>query len=87
MINIYGTIEDLECTEFFEKKDELKDLLDEAFDDFIEKNDLEYEFLSDKHVVILSELNEEIEDELKNILDDIGYDFIQECEYGNEEEN
>lgn len=83
MINIYGTIEDLECTDFFTKRNELKDLLDEAFDDFVEKNDLEYQFLSDKHVVILGESNEEIEDELKNILDDIGCDFIDNCIYRN----
>ena len=83
MINIYGTIEDLECTEFFAKRNELKDLLDEAFDNFVEKNDLEYQFLSDKHVVILGESNEEIEDELKNILDDIGCDFIDNCIYRN----
>ena len=47
MINIYNAIEDLNCTEYYKKENELKELIDDTISDFLTSKNIDYEYLSD----------------------------------------
>ena len=63
MINIYNAIEDLNCTEFYKHKKRLKELIDEAVSDFLNSKKIEYEYVSNCHIVFEEEQEEELEEE------------------------
>ena len=80
MINIYNAIEDLNCTEFYKHKKRLKELIDEAVSDFLNSKKIEYEYVSNCHIVFEEEQEEELEEEINNILDEVYESFIEELE-------
>ena len=81
MINIYNAIEDLNCTEYYKKENELKELIDDTISDFLTSKNIDYEYLSDSHIMFSDEeIEEELEEELENILDEVYTNFIEELE-------
>ena len=80
MINIYNAIEDLNCTDFYKHKKRLKELIDEAVSDFLNSKKIEYEYVSNCHIVFEEEQEEELEEEINNILDEVYESFIEELE-------
>lgn len=85
MINIYSTVEDLECTEYFRGKEELVDRLEAESNSYLINlpSGIEFHFLSDSHVEIYSEDGEVMEDleaELAERLEEIYTELVEELE-------
>ena len=81
MLNIYNYVEDLNCTEYYKQENELKELIDDTVSDFLTSKNIDYEYLSDSHIMFSNEeIEEELEEELENILDEVYTNFIEELE-------
>lgn len=60
MINIFNNLEDLNCTNLYQYEKELKDLIKEVVNDFLESNkNIEYQFISNSHLIFENEEEEE----------------------------
>lgn len=82
MINIYSLVEDLECTEYYDYSQELKERLRDTVGGFIEEKNIDednYMFVSDSHL-IFEENEEEYEDELRERLECVYEDLMEELE-------
>lgn len=87
MVNIYSKVEDLECTEHWGKADELRDLLKDNFDYFIEENDIDFTWLSDSHIAVDDEENaDSIESDISDMLEEVYDNFIDAIETEAEED-
>lgn len=75
MVNIYSSVEDLECTEHWEKADELRSRLTERFEEFSSSRGISYNWLDDERV----EIEEGCSDcEITEFLEDVYDEFIEE---------
>ena len=77
MVNIYSRVEDLECTEHWEKADELKGRLTERFEEFTSDRGIKFNWLDDERVEIEEGCSEV---EVSELLDDVYDEFIEELE-------
>lgn len=87
MVNIYSYVEDLECTEHFDKAEELKELLKDEFEEFCSSQNIDYTWLSDSHIQVEDEEDEEsIEDDIKIALTCVYDSFMERIEEELEED-
>ena len=87
MVDIYSRVDDLECTEHFDKADELKERLKDGFLEFCESEIIDFTWLSDRHIAVDDEEDaESLEDDIRTALDCIYDEFMDEIEEEDEEE-
>lgn len=83
MLNIYSRVEDLECTEHWEKADELKEKLTESFEEFTNDRGVVFYWLDNESIEIEDGCSE---DEISEMLDEVYDEFIENLEKENDEE-
>ena len=86
MINIFNKLDDLACTEHWDKEDEMKDILIDTFNTFADENKIEFTWLSDSHVAVVNESEEYAEDDLNDLLEEEYENFIDALETSNSED-
>lgn len=86
MVNIFGKLDDLACTEHWDKEGELKDVLIDTFNTFADENKIEFTWLSDSHVAVVNESEEYAEDDLNDLLEEEYENFIDALETNNSED-
>lgn len=87
MVDIYSRVDDLECTEHFDKADELRERLKDGFLEFCESSSIDYTWLSDRHIAVDDEEGvESLEGDVDIVLDCIYNEFMEEIEDTEEED-
>lgn len=88
MLDIYSKVEDLECTEYWGKADELREELMDSFNDFVSERGIAFTWMSDSHIAVDAEYDyEDIEYAISDMLEMVYDEFLErleeEDEYGN----
>lgn len=87
MVNIFSKLDDLACTEYWNKDDELRDVLRDTFNTFVEDEKIEFTWLSDSHVAVVNESEEYAEDDLNDLLEEEYENFLIALETNDDEED
>ena len=87
MVRIFEHVGDFDCiSNDSELRGKLKDLLKEGAEELLDARNVEYQWVSDEHIM-LEEDSEDIESDLKEYLDEIYFEFIDELEESRCEED
>jgi len=81
VVDIYSRVDDLECTEHFDRADELREQLKDGFLEFCESEVIDFTWLSDRHIAVDDEEDaDSLEDDIVTALDCIYDTFMNSLE-------
>ena len=77
MVDVLSSVEDLRCLNVG-SEEELKDRLKEEFLDYVSVNDIDFTWVSDRHIIVDGEDYESVEDDIVALLQGVYEEYIDD---------